>query len=330
MPKEKDIENEELEDKEEDEDELEEEEDNDEDDEDDRGDVHKDEDEDEPEVDDDEDAEEDKEDDEEEDEEENDTGNKADRIPKYRFNEVIEQREYEKEQRTFERERNEALRQQNDSLISLLKERENKVKEKVVEFDFASAEESYMVAVLEGEVKEAQSIRATIRKEERASFLDEAKGLRDEAVNAAKEEAGKLDDETKFTRAVKKNEESYPFLDNGSDEYNQEAVDEVNELYSVFLSAGLGKTASIQKAVDLVSPKHVKEEKPKIGDDKNAIRKKKALKKNSSAQNKQPARMKGRGARDRELDEFDVGKMSDNQFSKLSKREISELRGDSV
>lgn len=244
-------------------------------------------------------------------------------IPQGRFNEVIQQRERE-------RERNEQLLKQNEELIGLLKKGAAPEADKVKQYDYDTAEEAHMEAVLEGDATKAKAIRAEIRAAERAEFLKEAATYKDEALKGAAAEAGRIDDETKFTQIISRSAEDYEFLNPDSKGYNQTAVDEINDVFEGLVATGKGKAIALQRAIDIVAPKFGESSQRALGEDKKSNRRKAAVKKNTKAANKQPPRMKGKTTRDKTITEVDVLTMSDRSFKKLSKTELAELRGDKV
>lgn len=249
------------------------------------------------------------------------------RIPKDRFDEVIAQREDAREQVQL-------LSRQVEQLIDVVRGKETSPKEEAPKkeeftYDFDAREADYMEAVLEGDTSKAASIRKEIRTAERKMFQQEQEDLVSKATESARSEARNLADETKFEKLIVENETKYPFLDQSTSEYNQDAVDKINSLFNRFVKAGSTKAEALQEAVDLIVPSYAKpvdEGKDKgLGGKK---RKKQALKRNARANNAQPPRMKGKTTRENAINEYDVLNMTEKDFSKLPASVKKKLRGD--
>jgi len=151
--------------------------------------------------------------------------------------------------------------------------------------------------------------------------------VRTSAVEGAKGEAQKIRDESQFNKTITKNEVEHPFLDQNSEDYNQVAVDKVNDLFGKFTKAGMSQADALQEAVDLIAPKYSK---PKAAPKKKGLggtRRKAALKKNASTTNKQPPKLRGKTAKDK-LTDYDMTNMSDRDYDKLPASVKRKLRGD--
>lgn len=267
------------------------------------------------ETDDDESEEADEDEDEEEYEEE--APQKNTRVPKARLDEVIRQREEA-------RERSEWLETQLEKLIS------SKVETPVAPkpaYDFEVAEEEYVALIIQGEVAKASKLRREIdaaRKDEFQSLLDQVK---DSAKQEAKSESSSAIEQERFETAVVNFENKYKFLNYELPEYNEEAVDTVNTLMSGYVSAGKSKAEALKLAVNKVAPLYskVSPEKPTLGNKRKVEAGRKAVK----AANSQPSKTKSVSTRQVDAETVDVKKMSEKDFSKLTAKEKSILRGDS-
>jgi len=291
------------------EEEVEEEEDVEDEDEDEEGDDE--EEESEEDEDDGDDEEEDGEEDEDDDEEEDDH-----RIPLSRLNRALAQRDQEKERVNW-------LEEQLEKLIErgALPAKEEKV---VDPYDFSKAESSYIDFVLEGEVEKAAALRATIIEEQRKELISKIESASEKAAEKATTASQEEREEERFNVAIDNLENKFPFLDNSSDDYNEEAVETVNTLMTGYMATGMAKSKALKIAVEKVSPLY--EKAPLTKDGK---RKKTARKRNVEAMKKQPP--KGRSKKTRDVDEnVNVDKMSEKDFRGLTKKEKAILRGDIV
>ena len=249
------------------------------------------------------------------------------RIPKHRLDEVIAQRE---DARELARKQQDQI----DQLLQLVKGKETKdepKKEPEFTYDFDEAEAKYTEAIIEGESATAAGIRKEIRAAERKLAQIEAQNLSSVAVKEARSEAQRIRDDALFEKAITINEEKYPFLDQGNDDYNDKAVSKINNLYDKFLKAGSTKAEALQEAVDLIAPSYVKEEPVQegLGKAKPKRSPKDARKRNARANNSQPPKMRGKTSKDKSIDEYDITKMSDAQYAKLPADIKRKLRGDS-
>lgn len=261
------------------------------------------------------------EEDDEEDEEEAGPAASDKRIPKARLDEVIAQREIEREEKRL-------LQEQMNRMMDLMEKSTPKKEEPKIEkfeYDFDAKEDEYAEAVLDNEKDKAKAIRAEIRAAERRIVMEEMESLRGTAVQEAKGEAQRLRDEAMFEKTIAKNEEAHPFLDQSSDAYNQKAVDRVNDLFAKFAKAGMTQAEALQEAVDLVAPAYSKPaaSKEALGGD----RRKAALKKNASANNKQPPKLRGKTSR-KDISDYDLSTMTDTEYAKLPASVKRKLRGD--
>lgn len=309
-----------------------EEEDEEEDEEVDRGDVFDDEDDEDDESDDededsgnDNDDDEDDEDDEGGDEEEDDEGDDEDdeeqernrRVPRSRLNEVIKQRE-------AERERSRWLEEQLETLIKSSK-KDEQVAPPEPEFDFDSAEEQYVDLVLEGDKAAARQLRREIdaarAKEVEARFA----ALKEEAATSAKTMSESAIQEQKYQKVLESALVSHDFLNHESDSYNEKAVKMANKLMNSYIADGMPKGEALAEAVKDIVPLFGKPVDKKATD-----RTKQARKAAVDASKKQPktADRKGTSKSRRDLETINIGKLSEKDFNSLTEREKKALRGD--
>lgn len=294
-------------DKQEDEDETEDE---------DRGDtLETDEDEDEEELD--EDEEESEDEDEEEEEEEHPKGKI--KIPKERFDEVNEQYKAAKQRERW-------LEEQLEKLINSGSQDKKKLEEITAEaYDFEEAEEKYISLVIEGDAPEAAKLRREINAKRAEADAQRIKAIKEEAAREIKA----AQDEEKFNLLIENYESKYDFLDPGSKRYNAEAVDTINTLMAGYLAKGSVRSEALKKAVEKVVPmfKVAEKKTPTGAPDKRTLEQKK---KNIQAIKRTPVQLKGKNAKDLDIDTLDVTSLDDKEFAKMSKdrRALAKLRGD--
>lgn len=285
----------------------------------DRGDILETEDEDEIEEDEQEDGE--GEDDEDEVDEPEDTKPiKEPRIPKSRFDEVIQQREDAKE-------RNLWLEAQLEKLIGQSNKQEaEKPKVEASLYDFDKAEEDYISLIIEGEITKASKLRNEINREQETKMMNIIKGIESSVSTKAKSDSSALLEDERFNNFIDTIEDKYPFLDSKHKDYNEEAVDTVNTLLAGYVSAGKTKTEALRLAVAKVSPLYkVEAPKQSLGNKRTIEAGKKAAK----AAATQPVKAKNStSAKSVDNSDVDVTKISEKEFAKLTAKERSLLRGD--
>jgi hypothetical protein len=270
------------------------------------------------------------EDDDEESDDEDDSDDEEDeeetsgRIPRSRLNEVIAQRDAEREAREREEERVSRLEAMVEKLISGQGSPKGDVDPPVKEYDFDAAEERYIDLILEGEVKDALALRKEIDNAKQDRFRSEIEDVRTSTKDSVLTQS-------KFDTAVEAMEAKYSFLDVESDSYNEEAVESINALMSGYINNGIDKVSALNKAVAKMAPMYdvkppVKE--PKLGGEKRKAASTEARKRNAKASKAQPPKSPGRRAKDQDLDTVVVAKLSERDFAKLTDREKRILRGD--
>jgi len=253
-----------------------------------------------------------------EEEEEEEPVKKSPKIPKSRLDEVIRQREEAKD-------RNLWLEQQLEKLINQSNKREEETKPIVPSYDFDTAEEKYISLIIEGEIAQATKLRNEINKKQQEQFISLINGVEEKATNKAKSESSQYIEKERFQTSIEVMESKHPFLDHKSKSYNEEAVDTVNTLLAGYIAAGKGKVESLQLAISKVVPLYTKKEtKTSIGEQ----RKVDAGKKAAAASKQQPTKTRTSSSRTSDSGEVDVKKISERDFSKLSAKEKSILRGD--
>jgi len=256
-----------------------------------------------------------------EEEEEEVAPKKSPKIPKARLDEVIRQREEAKD-------RNYWLEQQLEKLIAAQERQNQTVQEtKVVipEYDFEGAEEKYISLVIEGEVAQATKLRKEITAKQQEQFLALINGVEANAANKAKSESSSYIEAERFKIAIESMEVKYPYLNFKDKAYNEEAVDTVNTLLAGYVAAGKSKTEALQLAITKVRPLYEKKvSKPSPADERKIAAGKKA----AAASKQQPTKTKSSNSRTSDGGIPNIQKMGEKEFSKLTAKEKSILRGD--
>lgn len=149
------------------------------------------------------------------------------RIPKSRFDDVNERRK--------------AAERRAAELEAQLKQQAPRS-----DYDFDAAEDAYADALLEGDKEKARSIRREIRAQEMA----QAQALAQAEANQARE---LTHTELDFRQTCQALEAEFPVFRDGSEEYDQELVDEVVDMHAGFVSRGYSPAAAMRKAVNYVA-----------------------------------------------------------------------------
>lgn len=242
------------------------------------------------------------------------------RIPKSRLDEVISQREEEKARSRWLEAQLEKLLAQDKS------QKKEEAVEAAPEFDFDSAEDAYAEAILEGDTSKASKIRKDIGKARDALHEFHIKQLKKELSAEAGKTAKTATEDAKFDDLTALYEEKYPFLNVDSDQYNEDAVDDVNTLMTGYIARGKSKAAALKAAVEKVVKMNAPAEKPTLGK-----RKQSAVKKNIKASKRQPPKNRGKTrevTNDGDVTIDDLEKMSLEEFRALPAKVRRELRGD--
>lgn len=264
--------------------------------------------------------------DEDEDEEEDEDDEEEARIPRSRLNQVIEQRE-------AERERAEWLEEQLATMIELQKQNiQNQApkEEPKPKFNFKAKFKEANEALLEGELDKNAEIMLEIEEARQAEITEALRGAKESATQEAKSEATASLEDARFERIIDKATEDFEFLDADSDNYDESAVKLVNSVMAGKVAQGTAKSKALKEALSEVTPMFVDQEpaKPKetLGKKRTKAARKKAAKASQQQPPDTPRAAKGKAAR--ELDKVDVAKMSEKEYNKLTLRERKELRGD--
>lgn len=263
--------------------------------------------------------------DEDEDEEEDEDDEEEPRIPRSRLNQVIEQRE-------AERERAEWLEDQLASLIELQKQNlQNQIpkEEPKPKLNVRAKIKEAQEALLEGDLEKNAEILLEIEEARMAEITEAVKGARESATKEAKTEATASLEDARFERVIDKATQDFAFLDDESDDYDESAVKLVNSVMAGKVAMGTAKSTALKEALSEVTPMFVqKREAPKetLGKKRTTAARRKAAK--ASQQQPPETRRAAKGKAARDLDKIDITKMSEAEYNKLTLRERKALRGD--
>ena len=236
---------------------------------------------------------------------------KSGMVPHARFNEVNEEAKSNR-QRVLELE--EELARAKGEKPAPEKEPE---KPAPAAYDYDAAEDRYAEALLEGDTAAAKVIRREIRAQETAD--SEQRGR--EAFEQSKQQ----DEQARATQslqAVAKDAYArFPFLNSEGSEPDVDAIEMVLALRNKHIRDGVSPGEALLKAVDKVGPMFG-DEKPL----KSTVRES-VIERNLERDKKIPPREQGVGDRGRNTD---VSSMTDEEFDKLSEKELREMRGDFI
>lgn len=234
------------------------------------------------------------------------------RIPKARFDEAVQ-----KERAKAESLEKQILAQQDqiNKLLELQLSRDTEKTQEQVEKTQENVDEleaQYAEALLQGETADAVKIRTKINKINQ----DMINKLVEEARQTAKAEAKTLSEDEKFNIVVSTSTAKYPQLDNNSEDFDEDLVDEINALAAGYQQTKkLSADKALQKAIDkLIKPvkEDVKENKTPISDKKKSDKTKKVA--------KEPPRAPATKIKDLSEDEIDWENMSEKEFDTLYKK----------
>jgi hypothetical protein len=247
----------------------------------------------------------------EEEEEKEEPPKKEPRIPKSRFDEAV-QKEREKAIRAVERAK--YLEERIEQLIALqtdLANKQNKEVEVVKEFDFDAAEDQYAQLLIEGEVAEAAKLRKEMEKARERRIQDLLKSVKEEAKATTKQLSIEEKKEVVIQEALSK----YAFLDDNSEEYNKEAVEEINLLAAGYeVKNKMPAHEALKKAIERIAApltKHV---------DTKKVTAEKKTKKMEAMKKQPPETSSAKSVQEKTADDFDWDNMSQEEFRTLYKK----------
>jgi hypothetical protein len=245
---------------------------------------------------------------------------KEPRIPKSRFDEINNRMKDANE-------RNLWLEEQLEKLINQQSQQQKTAprEPEAPSYDYDTAEEEYITLIINGDIAKATKLRNDINAHRQSDLAILISGIENKASDNAKSQSGLLLEKERFESSIVNMEKTYPFLNHKDKAYNEEAVETVNTLLAGYLAAGKGKVESLQLAIKKVLPLYEKKvtTKTTLGDQ----RKTEAGKKAAAASKQQPTKQKTT-TRTSDMGKANINTMSDRDFSKLTAKEKSILRGD--
>ena len=234
-------------------------------------------------------------------------------IPKARFDEVIAERNAERE-RSADLERR---------MLALEAASKPKVEEPKVEVkDIDAMETEYANLMLEGDVEKAVKLRSQINKEIRQQAEEAAEQRVERREQAKTQKAVEAELNDMSTQVIG----DYPYLDT---EAGEMVIPQITALRDVYIGKGMAPAEALRKAADLIAPKFdpdpqgEKEPVAKQTDTRTANAIARGIKDSAS----QPPQMNGVGNRAMETVKRDVSRMTEEEFDALPEAEIKRLKG---
>jgi hypothetical protein len=238
-------------------------------------------------------------------------------IPKSRFDEVIAER-------NAERERSAELERRIQALEASNKPKEEAPKVEVKDVDALELE--YANLMLEGDVGAAVKLRGQINAEIRRQ-AEEAADQRASAREAAQTQKA-ITNELQAT--ANQIEKDYPYL---STEDGEMVVPQITALRDAYIAKGMKPAEALRKAADFIAPRFDPEPKQdsKVEDKpepKQDTRTAAAIARGIKDSAAQPPQMSGVGNRSMDTVKRDVNRMSEEEFDALPESEKRKMRGD--
>jgi len=227
------------------------------------------------------------------------------KVPKDRFDEVNERMKAAEKQAK-------ELKKQLESVV------EQKSEPEPDPFDYAAKEAEAMDAVLEGDTAKYAALREEIRQAEKSETLREAQRIATEGDKY-------LQENLTFEEVGARIEAAFPQFQADSDSFNEEAREEMLDLYVGYAKSGIySRVDALQRAADRTARMYGFDTKP---DNVVSIKKPDARKKAQTA-NQQPPLVKSRESTDNEEPRRDIKSMSDEEFEALPESTKRRMRGD--
>jgi len=200
-----------------------------------------------------------------------------------------------------------------------------------IEDNILSMEKQYNTFLAEGEIDKASELMSRIRQAERQISESKAEMRAQVAEVRARETA-------RYDIVLERIEESYPQLDQDSDEYDADMVQDVADLKSVYQNRGMTPSKALQAAVKKLlgaedrSQRTATEVAPRVTDkDIAAERKREAVRKTADAVRRTPSSTRDVGMdsdKAGKLTPKDIMSMKQEDFAKLGEEQLAKMRGD--
>lgn len=233
------------------------------------------------------------------------------KVPKDRFDEVNE-RMKAAEKQTKE------LKKQLETVV----EQKSEPEPEPDPFDYATKEAEAMDAVLEGDTAKYAAIREEIRLAEKTETLREAKRISTEGDQY-------LQENMTFEEVGARIEAAFPQFQADSDTFNEEAREEMLDLYVGYAKSGIySRVDALQRAADRTARIYGFDTKPEPTPDNVVNIKKTDAKAKAKTANQQPPLVESRESTDHEEPRNDIQSMSDEEFEALPESTKRRMRGD--
>lgn len=203
-----------------------------------------------------------------------------------------------------------------------------------IENDLVTMEKKYNDLLAEGDISAASQLMTQIRR----------KNAELNAVTAEQRDAevmARAVEKVRYDEALDRIEEAYPELDPDSEDYDEEKYQDVLDLLQAGRQRGLSPTKALQRAVrrvmgaDTGAQERATTATPRVDEaDVAAQRRGEAVKRNLDAAKRTPPPTHrvgaGNDAAGGALTAKTVMQMSEEEFAKLSEKDLSRLRGDTL
>jgi len=205
--------------------------------------------------------------------------------------------------------------------------------EKPLEYDFDAAEVAYQEYVLNGETEKATALRREIREAEQYTMLYD---IQQDLNSRVDNQVNITNEQQNLANAAKQVAAQYPALDQDSDQFDEQATEEVIELRDAFIQKGYDAVASLNKAVNyVVKTRDIKVAVDDVQKQHNKqvdeVAKKRAqVQKKLEAAEAQPPELTDAGESSDAYGEKSINyqNMSDDEFAALPASTLARLRGD--
>lgn len=202
-----------------------------------------------------------------------------------------------------------------------------------IENELVDMETKYNELLGEGDVKGAAELMTKIR--HKNAELNSITSQQREAESAAR-----AVEQARYKETLDRIEESYPELDKESDEYDEELVQDVADLTRTNIGRGMSPSKALQRAVQRLlgvddgAQRRATSVTPRVDESAAAKRRSEAVKRNIDASKRTPPAThragSGNDTAGGALTAETVKNMSEEEFAKLTEKDLSKLRGDTL
>lgn len=237
-------------------------------------------------------------------------------IPKSRFDEVIAER-------NAEREANAELKRRLEALEAAAKTKEPEPKKEEVK-SIDALELEYANLMMEGDIEKAVNLRGQIN----AAIREQAEAAAEQKISAREAERSQKAIANELAAMSAQVVKDYPYLDT---EEGALVIPQITALRDAYVAKGESPAAALRKAADFIAPKFdpspQDKDEPKA-EPKTDPRTAQAIARGIKDSAAQPPQMSGVGNRAMETVKRDVTRMSEEEFEALPESEKRKMRGD--